>query len=66
MANHDVMLVLFRAGTFDRLRALLQPHENRTDLVRQLVEIEIARREVEADRRRREKAAQTLAAKLIA
>jgi len=66
MADRDVMIVRFPAGTFNRLRAVLRPAETRTDVVRWLVETEIALRETEADRHRRKQAAQKLAAKLIA
>lgn len=66
MADRDVMIVRFPAGTFNRLRAVLHPAETRTDLVRWLVETEIALRETEADRHRRKQAAQKLAARLIA
>jgi hypothetical protein len=66
MADRDVMLVRFRKGTFNRLRAVLGPGENRTELVRWLVETEIAEREAELDRRRCEQALQALASKLIA
>jgi hypothetical protein len=64
-AEWDVMIVRFRTGTFRQLESVRRPGETRTDFVRQLVENEIARREAETDRRRREQDARALALRLI-
>jgi hypothetical protein len=42
---HDVMGAKFPAGTFERIAAVLEEEEDRTDFVREAVEREIRRRE---------------------
>jgi hypothetical protein len=39
------MQARFPAGTFDRIAAVLEPDEDRTEFVRRAVERELARRE---------------------
>ena len=37
----------FGQGTFDRIEAVIQPDENRTDFVRKAVDVELRRREAD-------------------
>jgi len=43
--NFEQMPARFPDGTFERIDAVLEPGENRTDFLRQAVEREIKRRE---------------------
>lgn len=52
--NHDLMAARFAAGTFERIDAVLQKEETRTDLIRAAVEREIALR-AQAKKRPRQK-----------
>jgi hypothetical protein len=43
-----------RAGTLDRIKAVLKPHEHQTPFIADAIEREIARRERPAKRRRKD------------
>jgi len=59
---HDEMTARFEAGTFARIRAVLEPAEDRTAFVREAVAAELAKRE---DERRRAIALENVAGWIV-